>query len=152
SAYNNININSAITVGGAGTLSLTSNNANANPSAGITVSAPITVSGAGSVFFTTTGNSTGPMFTMGQGSLTYSSEASNPVTALVINNGVYSLVYPMPELAAINNTVGFFALATPINASGSGTFTSSPVGSFGGNFNGLGNTISNLTISTATLN
>jgi filamentous hemagglutinin family protein len=153
SAYNNISVNSAITLSGAGTLTLISNSGsgNPNPRAGITVSAPITVSGAGHLAFTTTGNSAGPVFTTGQGSAQFplADEASDPT--LTINSAAYTLIYNMDGLAdgiqSLNGSSGNFALAAPLDASGLGTVTSALISTFNGNFNGLGNTISNLTLS-----
>ena len=48
----------------------------------------------------------------------------------------------------MNGANGYFALAHPLDASQSKTFKAATVQSFSGTFNGLGNTISNLTIAT----
>ncbi len=72
-------------------------------------------------------------------------------SALSIKGNVYTLVSTLSQLGtdAGNNSVGFYALANGINAKSLGTLTSSPVVdeiAFGGIIEGLGNTISNLTI------
>ncbi|HEU0216186.1 MAG TPA: filamentous hemagglutinin N-terminal domain-containing protein, partial [Stellaceae bacterium] len=148
SAYNNVNVNAVITLS-AGTLSLTSNNASANPGAGITVNAPITVSGGGHLAFTTTGNSAGPFFMLGQGSASFASEASNPT--LTINGAPYTLVYTATELGNINNNLsGTYAIATSFpGGSHSAPIIGNDATSFGGTLNGLGNTITNVTINSS---
>ena len=134
SAYNNITVSAPITVSGGGTLALTYNNAGANPNATLA-------------------------FVMGQGSAQFTTEASNP--SLFINNGTpgsgngtqYTLIYKIgagTDGMDGMNAVGNYALAAPLDASTLGTISTAVVGNFGGNFNGLGNTISNLTISGST--
>ena len=70
--------------------------------------------------------------------------------ALRINGIGYTLATSISQLAndiASSNSEGYFALADSYNASGDGTYTSSPIPSLdSGVFNGLGNTISHLTI------
>jgi filamentous hemagglutinin family protein len=145
-AYNDIFVNAPITLSSNGTLSLISNNAGANNAATITVSAPITVSGAGNLDFATNGNSAGPFFAMGSGSAQFTG-GPGAGASLTINNAPYTLLYDMANdptgVQSINGSSGNFALAQPL---ASGSFASPPVGTFSGNFNGLGNTISNLTI------
>ena len=125
SAFNSININSTITIGGAGKLVLTTNN---------------NFNGA------STGNGT-LNFSLGPGSIRFSPKTAGQ--ALTINSTAYTLLYSMADFATMNGSSGNFALAAPIDATGSGTFSNPPVGTFGGTFNGLGNTISNLTINTS---
>ena len=77
---------------------------------------------------------------------------SNLSSALTINGNAYVLVGTVAELAsgADANPTGYFALAANYNAAGDGTYPSAPVQNpgnwFTGVFEGLGNTISNLTI------
>ncbi len=81
--------------------------------------------------------------------------------SLYINGAQYSLIFNQADLLNINNDLGgVYALATPldfapINTAGNGAtatiFTAAPIANlannpFGGTFTGLGNTISNLTI------
>jgi hypothetical protein len=77
---------------------------------------------------------------------------ANLTSSLVINGNTYVLVDSVAELAsaANPNPNGDFALAANYDASGDGTYSSAPVQNpgnwFTGIFEGLGNTISNLTI------
>ena len=81
---------------------------------------------------------------------------------LSINGQSYTLIYQMTDLDAIDgvNAVtglpfpggifgpgpgGNYALATNLDASGT-TYTQAPIGSFSGQFDGLGHTITGLTI------
>jgi filamentous hemagglutinin family protein len=129
SAYNNINVNSTITVSGGGAVSLTTNNAGANSGASLN-------------------------FAMGQGSIQYTAPAGAGAS-LSIQGQPYTLLYDMGATAtgiqSMNGTTGHFALALPIDATLSPTFDAAPVATFGGTFNGLGNTISNLTINSGGL-
>jgi filamentous hemagglutinin family protein len=75
----------------------------------------------------------------------------NLSSALSIKGNDYTLVSTLSQLGtdAGNNSDGFYALANSINAKSLGTLGSSPVVDeipFGGIIEGLGNTISNLTI------
>ena len=68
---------------------------------------------------------------------------------LIINDVRYQLVSNIASLAdgVANNPSGAFALANDYDASADGTYTTSPVGTqFGGIFEGLGHSISNLGI------
>jgi hypothetical protein len=74
---------------------------------------------------------------------------ANLSSALSINGIAYTLVGSVTSLAAAiaNNPSGAFALAADYDASADGTYSSAPVPTaFGGNLDGLGNVISNLTI------
>jgi filamentous hemagglutinin family protein len=123
-AYNNININAAITATGASAgLALNHGNSAATGTAragtDYNVKAPITLSGANAM--------------------------------LAINGTGYTLLHSMAELDAIDSTGlgGKYALAQNLDASGT-TYTSALVGdgnnAFTGTFAGLGHTLSNLTI------
>jgi hypothetical protein len=70
-------------------------------------------------------------------------------SALSINGTAYTLVGSIKSLAAAiaNNPSGAYALAADYDASADGTYSSPPVSTtFAGNFDGLGNDISHLTI------
>ena len=127
SAYNNIIVSAPITASGAGALVLTTNNATANPNATLT-------------------------FVNGQGSAQFTGGAAAGAK-LSINGAAYTLLYDMGNNATgvqrMNGLAGNFALAIPLDATASGTFAAAPVATFSGNFNGLRNTISNLTINSA---
>lgn len=82
-------------------------------------------------------------FVMGQGSIQFTGTGG----ALTINSQSYTLIQNMTELASTGST-GYYALAESLNASGVAGFT--PIGqstAFTGTFKGLGNTVSNLVIS-----
>jgi filamentous hemagglutinin family protein len=151
-------VNAAISWNTSNTLTLSAFN-------GITVNAPITVNGGGTLVLTTNNNLNGTSsgagvlaFTPGVGSAQFTSEASGP--SLFINNGTpgtgngtqYTLIYNTGSgadgLQSLNTSSGNYALAVPVTESG--TLSSPPITTFSGNFNGLGNTISNLTISDST--
>jgi filamentous hemagglutinin family protein len=160
SAYDNIAVNAPITLGGGGALAL-------NAAGSLTIDAAVKVEGAGSVslgagYDTTTvpGTSllelsfglTGAGFT---GSLSYLDPNGNPLSssaggALTINGQSYTLLYSMGEVQNINAGVaGNYALANSLDAGTTANWT--PIGqssAFTGTFEGLGHTISNLTIST----
>jgi filamentous hemagglutinin family protein len=123
-AYHSIGINAAITASGAGALALKTNDGGSGGSYGF---AP----GASIMFTGTPGG--------GQG--------------LTINGQAYGLVYSKTDLTNINsNLAGFYALAAPLDLSGT-TFAAAPIANssgpaagFTGVFTGLGNTIYNLTV------
>ncbi len=71
-------------------------------------------------------------------------------SSLVINGASYTLVADLETLASdiAANPAGDYALADNYDATSDGTYTQAPIPtSFAGNFQGLGNTISHLTIS-----
>ncbi|WP_313053687.1 MBG domain-containing protein [Pseudomonas lopnurensis] len=70
--------------------------------------------------------------------------------SLSINGNAYSLIHSMAELTSISGT-GRYALAQSLDASGT-TYGSAPVGTLGGTFAGLGNTIGNLSIAGSSSN
>ncbi|MDE7549006.1 filamentous hemagglutinin N-terminal domain-containing protein, partial [Acetobacter fabarum] len=120
SAYHSITLNAGITVGGAGQLTLTTNN-NINGSS----------AGDGAVNF-------------GTGSaISFTNVAAGP--ALTIDGSAYTLLSSANQLSGVS-LFGDYALATDLDATGLGTLTAAPISSFSGIFNGLGHTISNLTI------
>ncbi|WP_244558035.1 MBG domain-containing protein [Rhizobium hainanense] len=129
----------------------------------LTINAPITVKGAGSVALAYDSSSasnlsfglSGSGFT---GNLTYLNAdgtlaTSNQGGSLTVNGAVYSLLYSMADVANITSVglAGQYALANSLDASGT-TYNDALIGPnnlnyFTGAFEGLGHTISNLTIS-----
>ena len=94
----------------------------------------------------------GGTFSFGRKGKIAFSGVSNPLS---INGLQYALVATLPELAAAiaANTDGAYALSQDYNAGRDGKYHSSPIVTiFEGNFNGLGNTISNLRIHTSRRN
>jgi hypothetical protein len=136
-----IAVNNAITVAG----SLT-----ANAGAGsIAVSAPIAITAGGAVSLDYSGSLS---FTPTLGSLQFTGGSGAGAT-LAINGAGYTLLYDLGNdatgLQSIDGTndAGNYALAVPLTATG--TYPAPLAGQanpFTGNFNGLGNTIANLTI------
>ncbi|MDR3460769.1 MAG: MBG domain-containing protein, partial [Beijerinckiaceae bacterium] len=151
-AANNIAINSAITFGGTNGAGLSLNAGNT-----LAINAPITVKGAGSVSLVdnaasptnlTFANGAGLTFANSDGSTATSSQGG----ALTINGQAYTLLYSMADVTSVDTLSlgGTYALAGNLDASGP-TYTDALIGSddshsFTGTFEGLGHTISNLTI------
>ncbi len=164
----NINVNDAVSFGSASTLTLDANHS-------IYIDKTISVTGGGTVSLVTNdpgGSGTGGV---GNGDYNFLYGASidfgavNHGAALNINNSAYTLVYSMAQLDAIdaNNSVdgseivgygaglsGKYALATNLDATGT-TYTTALFGTnsdnsadtqFGGTFDGIGHTITGLTI------
>jgi len=132
-----ITVSDAVTINGAGGLVL-------DAAGALAINAPITVTGSGSASLAAGGGYgfgfTGSGFA---GGLSFASESSAP--SLTIDGQTYTLVYSMTELASdLNASTGDFALAGALTP-GAG-YTGAVVGSFGGTFAGLGNTISGLSI------
>lgn len=127
SAYHSITLNAGITVGGAGKLILTTNNNIGGTSTGDGV----LNFGTSSIQFTSS-------------SLTAANTAiSSPLT---IDGRDYTLITTASELQNAIGTSGYYALAKPLDMSSISNFTPLALDGFTGIFNGLGNTISNLTI------
>ena len=157
-----------ITVGDALTLSGT-NALNLNAAGSLAIDAPIHVTGAGKIaldaaYDTTTvpGASLLELSFARGSSIDYG--ATNNGGALSINGTPYTLLYSMSDLAGINTNValgGNYALATSLDATSTsgwaplgtnaGTVQNGGAG-FAGIFDGLGNTISNLTVNTGANN
>lgn len=122
----------------------------------IDVNAPITVAGAGSLVLVTNNNAGGA--STGNGVVNFVGGANVAYTGagggLTINGVAFTLVSDLTTLAAdiLGSPSGNFALANSIDASGT-PFAHAAVGTaFTGTFEGLGNTISNLTISSSDAN
>ncbi|MDE1146317.1 MAG: filamentous hemagglutinin N-terminal domain-containing protein [Azospirillaceae bacterium] len=127
---------------------------------GVTVNAPITASGAsaGLVVKTNDGGS-GGLLTVAFGSPVTLSGSS---AALTVNGAAYTLIHTVAQLEALEGSgataSGHYALAGDIDLTGTGSFT--PIGYvstsnnasptvFTGVFEGLGHTITGLTVNTA---
>ncbi len=153
-----ITINAPISWASGNTLTLDayrSINANAN----------LTVSGAGGVVLKTNNGGSGGDYSFNGGKSLSFTGGSGSGASLTINGTVYTLVYSMAQLDLIDGTDqqagtgtavsagGNYALAASLDAAGF-TYSKGLVGTgsslfFSGAFTGLGNTISNLTISHA---
>jgi filamentous hemagglutinin family protein len=111
----------------------------------ILVSAPISVTGKGGVSLTSnTSNTDGHLLFQG-GDLTFAHASSG----LTIDGFDYTLVNNISTLSSdiANDPSGNYALANSYNASADGTYSNAPIAAiFQGAFEGLGNTISNLSI------
>jgi len=113
----------------------------------VTIDGSVAVNGLGGLAIVTDEGGTSGTFSVGMNS---SVEFQNLSSSLTINGAGYSLVNSVATLAGAvaANPNGDYALASSYNASGDGTYSSSPIATaFAGVFEGLGNTISNLTIS-----
>ncbi len=111
----------------------------------VAINAPLFVAGAGSLTLGYGSNFFGPK---GHISFRYLSDK------LVIQGRLYRLVRDIAGLQADLNVdpYGWYALARNYDASADGTYTRSPIDVFQGTLEGLGNKISNLTISSDSAN
>ena len=127
----------------------------------IDINAPITVAGGGGLVLKTNDGGTGGDYVFSNGaSVTYPGGASTGAS-FTLNGTSYDLLYSMSAVQAINASNAAlqddYALANSLNASGTTGWT--PLGTngannilnsgngFSGTFAGLGNTISNLSVS-----
>jgi hypothetical protein len=112
----------------------------------LNVTAPVTVSGKnGLSLLTNDGGSGGELAFSGKGHVTFKKLSGS----LSINGARYALVNSIASLAAAiqRKPSGNFALAADYNASKDGVYSNSPIATiFDGVFEGLGNSISKLTI------
>ena len=107
---------------------------------------PVTIAGTGALTITTNDGGTGGDFWfVKKGHV----EFWDLHSSLVINGNSYKLVKIIKQLAkaiAVNPS-GFYALAKTYNASSDGTYAQSPISTdFFGTFEGLGNSISNVSV------
>jgi filamentous hemagglutinin family protein len=112
----------------------------------IAVNAPVTISGAGGLRLTTNDGGSGGILAV---NLPVSFTSTGTLGALTINGTQYTLENNFATLISNLNASpsGHYALATSLNAGGT-TYAGSPITTtFTGTFEGLGNTIYNLTIS-----
>lgn len=118
----------------------------------ITVDKPMQAKGMGGVSVTTDDGGAGGEFSFGiNGHLTF----ANLTSPLLINGTSYMLVSSVSSLAdaIAANPSENYALANNYDASGDDTYAAAPIATtFTGNFDGLGNTISNLMIYDPTTN
>jgi hypothetical protein len=114
----------------------------------VAFSKPVSVAGTGAVVLTTNDGGKGGELLFGNtASLSFLS-ASNSLT---INGSAYTLASTIAALAAdiASNPSGHYALSANYNAKSDGAYGTAPVATtFEGVFNGLGNTISHLSIRT----
>lgn len=112
----------------------------------VIIDRPVAVSGVGALAVTTNDGGINGLFSFGtKGDVTF----ANLGSGLTIDQTNYTLEGSIATLAAAiaANPAGAFALANSYDASVDGTYTASPIPTrFTGAFEGLGNTISNLTI------
>ncbi len=112
----------------------------------VTFQSPVAVNGKGAVALVTNdGGSGGTLSFISGGSLSF----RKPKNKLSINGKRYKLASSLPALAAdiAAKKSGRYALSASYDASQEGTYGQSPIKTkFEGSFNGLGNTISNLSI------
>ncbi len=139
-AAGDITVADALTLPGTNALTL-------NSGGTLAIGAPVTVTGAGAVNLSISSLS----FDLESGGFAGDIQFTgtpNSGQSLAINGTHYTLLYSMSDVQAIdNNPAGAFALATGIDAGGT-TYAHAPVSAiFLGTFEGLGNTIANLTIS-----
>ncbi|MDE1991420.1 MAG: filamentous hemagglutinin N-terminal domain-containing protein, partial [Rhizobiaceae bacterium] len=158
SGLGDIDIESALSWGSAATLTLDAYHS-------IAIDAPITISGAGGLSLLTNDNGGDGTGTLTSGGGVQYTGTAHSGQSLTINGIGYTLLYSMAELDAIDGTSavdgssvlgsssglsGNYALAKSLDASGT-TYTDAVIapdssGSFTGMLEGLGNTISGLTI------
>ncbi len=116
----------------------------------ILIDKQVSVAGQGGLSITTNdGGQSGYFSVRNKGQVAF----ANLSSALTIDNAVYTLVGDIASLAAdiAANSNGNFALANSYDASKDGTYNASPIQTvFDGTFEGLGNTISNLSINDPT--
>lgn len=113
---------------------------------GLNIQAPITVAGSGALTLTyNDGGSNGDLIFSNGGNATF----ANLSSSLVINGSSYTLVANIQTLASEvkHHRSDHFGLANDSDASAAGTYKGAPIrGQFKGVFEGLGHSISNLSI------
>ena len=147
SGQGDINVNAALSWFTGATLTLDSYHS-------ININAPITITGGGGLVLVTDDldkSTTGNYFFNDGASVTYTDVVSGDTQgSLSINGASFELVNNLSQIETLVSTANTtnIALANSYNAANDGTYTNSPVTTtFFGAFEGLGNTISNLTIS-----
>jgi hypothetical protein len=136
----NIRVDAALTWVSASALTLDANRS-------ISIGKRVTDAGTGSLTLTTNdGGSGGTLSFEKKGTIRFWATTN----VLVINGNMYTLVNSVKQLASdilASRGVGYFALANDYDASADGTYSAAAVNyPLSGTFEGLGNTISNLTI------
>ena len=121
-----------------------------NAQRNIEVNANVSITGNGALNLNTAlGGSGNLAFLPGEGRIAFTNVANGTSTALTINNQAYTLENTVWALsgAISNNASGHYALANNYDASVDGAFGGAPIYQpLNGTFEGLGNTISNLSI------
>jgi hypothetical protein len=140
SVANNIDVNAAISWVSANSLTV-------EALVSIMVMKPISVAGTGGVSLVTNsaGGTSGVLQFSYPGALSFLGTSNS----LTVNGAAYTLENSIATLASAiaSSPSGNFALSASYDATPDGTYSSSPIPTvFTGNFQGLGNTISNLTI------
>ena len=134
-----IDVNAAVSWSDANTLAL-------DAFESVAIKKQMMISGLGGLSVTTNdGGSTGIFSFEKNGQITF----ANLSSALTINGAPYALFGDIATLASAiaANPAGDYALANDYDASGDGTYQNSPIPTqFSGAFEGLGNTISSLSI------
>ncbi len=135
---NRISVDAEITWASVSTLTLNASE--------LTINQPIAVAGAGGLTLQYEGFN--QLLLGAKSNITFWSTSSNFTIITIDGATSYTLVNSVAMLASdiAAKPDGNYALANSYNASSDGTYTSSPVPSFGGNFLGLNNTISHLSI------
>jgi hypothetical protein len=137
-----IEVRRALSWASAHTLSLTADS-------DISIEAPVTVAGPGGlVLAANNANSDGDLLFTRKGRIAFWDLSSS----LVIGGDTYVLAKDVKTLASdiSGNRSGHFALADNYDASADGTFNHAPIFTLAGTVEGLGNAISNLTVSSPT--
>jgi hypothetical protein len=137
---NNVDVATALTWSSAATLTL-------DAYASLSIAKSVSVAGEGGLSLLTNDGGTGGTLSFGdKGNASF----ANLSSALTINGTPYTLLNSIKALADAvhSNPAGDYAFAAAYDASGDGTYTSSPVPTtLTGTVEGLGNVISNLSIS-----
>jgi len=135
---NNIDVSANLAWTGAATLTLDAYQS-------ITFESTVADTGTGGLALLTNDGGSGGALSFGpSGNVTF----QNLTSPLLINGNAYTLVNSVASLIQTGGS-GFVALAQSYDASQDGTYASSPVETLSGTFEGLGNTISNLSIDDA---
>jgi hypothetical protein len=131
-----IDVRAALTWSSASTLSLDAYQS-------IFVNKAVASNGSGGLTFVTNdGGSSGVLEFGAHGNASFASLSGH----LTINGNAYTLANSVTSLASAAGSSRYIALAVSYDASADGTYSSSPLGEYQGTFEGLGNTISNLSI------
>jgi hypothetical protein len=116
---------------------------------GIAFDASLSVTGPGGLAIATNDGGSGGDFAFASGA---SADFWDPSSSLVVDGAPYTLEADLPTLASAvaANPSGFYALAKSYDASADGIHAQAPMpGTFSGSLEGLGHTISNLTVRTS---
>lgn len=135
---NNIDLDAGLTWSGTGALTLDAYQS-------ISTQKAVTVGSSGGLTVITNDGGSNGTFSFGpKGSVTF----QNLSSPLIINGTTYTLVKSLPALAAAvkANSSGAYALAGSYDASKDGVYRTPPIASLSGVIEGLGNTLSHVSI------